>query len=44
VAVVEFLQIIPPGLKGAEFMSQLERDVEAASDALMAEAGFAVPQ
>jgi 1-acyl-sn-glycerol-3-phosphate acyltransferase len=44
VAVVEFLPIIPPGLKGAEFMSQLERDVEAASDALMAEAGFAVPQ
>jgi 1-acyl-sn-glycerol-3-phosphate acyltransferase len=40
VAVVEFLPTIPPGLPNAEFMTRLEHEVETASDALMAEAGF----
>jgi 1-acyl-sn-glycerol-3-phosphate acyltransferase len=39
-AVVEFLPPIPAGLSNAEFMERLEREVESASDALMAEAGF----
>ena len=39
-AVVEFLPIIAPGLTSGAFMERLEREVEAASDALMAEAGF----
>ena len=39
-AVVEFLPVIPPGLKTAAFMAQLEDEVETASDRLMAEAGF----
>ncbi len=39
-AVVEFLPAIPPGLENAEFMARLEAEVEAASDRLMAEAGF----
>ncbi len=39
-AVVEFLPPIPAGLPNAEFMERLEREVEGASDALMAEAGF----
>ncbi|QCO56246.1 1-acyl-sn-glycerol-3-phosphate acyltransferase [Pseudorhodobacter turbinis] len=43
VAVVEFLPTIPPGLPKPEFMERLEREVEAASDALMAEAGFTAP-
>lgn len=43
-AVVEFLPTIPPGLKSGDFMERLEREVEAASDALMAEAGFQVPK
>lgn len=38
VAVVEFLPRIAPGLRGAEFMERLEREVESASDLLMAEA------
>lgn len=42
-AVVEFLPTIEPGLKSGEFMERLEREVEAASDALMAEAGFKSP-
>jgi 1-acyl-sn-glycerol-3-phosphate acyltransferase len=42
-AVVEFLPTIEPGLKGAAFMERLEREVETASDALMAEAGFKFP-
>lgn len=40
VAVVEFLPVIAPGLPKAAFMARLERDVETASDGLMAEAGF----
>jgi 1-acyl-sn-glycerol-3-phosphate acyltransferase len=40
---VEFLPTIEPGLKGAAFMERLEREVETASDALMAEAGFKFP-
>ena len=39
-AVVEFLEPIPPGLGQKEFMEKLEHEVESASDALMAEAGF----
>lgn len=39
-AVVEFLNPIEPGMKQAEFMEHLEREVEAKSDALMREAGF----
>lgn len=39
-AVVEFLPTIPPGLATPAFMERLEREVETASDALMAEAGF----
>jgi 1-acyl-sn-glycerol-3-phosphate acyltransferase len=43
VAVIEFLPTIPQGLKGAAFMERLEHEVETASDALMAEAGFKFP-
>lgn len=39
-AVVEFLPPIAPGLSQREFMGRLEREVETASDRLMAEAGF----
>lgn len=39
-AVVEFLDPIAPGMEQRPFMAQLERDVEARSDALSAEAGF----
>jgi len=39
-AVIEFLPAIPPGLDTAAFMAELERRVEASSNALMAEAGF----
>jgi 1-acyl-sn-glycerol-3-phosphate acyltransferase len=39
-AVVEFLDPIAPGLEQRPFMTQLERDVEACSDALLAEGGF----
>lgn len=42
VAVIEFLPVIPPGLKVSEFMGRLEAEIEPASDALMAEAGFVV--
>ena len=38
-AVVEFLEPVEPGLTASEFMARLEREVEARSDALMAEAG-----
>lgn len=41
-AVVEFLPPIPASLPNAQFMERLEREVETASDALMAEAGFRV--
>ncbi|MDT8857264.1 lysophospholipid acyltransferase family protein [Paracoccaceae bacterium Fryx2] len=40
VAVVEFLPPIPPGLPGHEFMTELERRIETASDRLLAEAGW----
>ncbi len=40
VAVVEFLPAIPPGKPVPAFMKQLEADIEVASDALLAEAGF----
>jgi 1-acyl-sn-glycerol-3-phosphate acyltransferase len=40
-AVVEFLEPIAPGLPAAAFTARLEREVEARSDALMAEAGAA---
>ena len=39
-AVVEFLAPIEPGLAIPEFMARVENEVEAASDRLMAEAGF----
>lgn len=39
-AVVEFLPVIPAGKPVKEFMETLEREVEGASNALMAEAGF----
>lgn len=39
-AVVEFLDPIPPGLDRNAFLSKLETCVEQASDRLMAEAGF----
>lgn len=41
-AVVEFLPVIPAGRPVGEFMETLEREVEGASNALMAEAGFRV--
>ena len=40
VAVIEFLPIIKPGLSNAAFMAELETSIEAASNRLMAEAGF----
>lgn len=40
VAVIEFLEPIPPGLPLPEFMARLEQTVESASDRLMREAGF----
>ena len=39
-AVVEFLPPIAPGRPVGDFMAELERVVETASDRLMAEAGF----
>ena len=39
-AVVEFLPPMPPGMPLRGFMEKLEADIEARSDALMAEAGF----
>jgi len=39
-AVVEFLPVIPTGLPNTAFMARLEAEVETASDALCAEAGF----
>lgn len=40
-AVVEFLPPIPPGRSIPDFMAEMEAQVEAASNRLMAEAGFA---
>ena len=42
-AVLEFLPAIAPGLSIAAFMGEIEARVEAASDALMREAGFPLP-
>ncbi len=39
-AVVDFLPRIEPGLAVPDFMRRLEDDIETASDALLAEAGF----
>jgi 1-acyl-sn-glycerol-3-phosphate acyltransferase len=39
-AVVEFLDPIPPGLSISEFMARMQAEVEEASDRLMREAGF----
>jgi 1-acyl-sn-glycerol-3-phosphate acyltransferase len=39
-AVVEFMPAIAPGLAVPDFMARLETEVEGASNALMAEAGF----
>jgi len=39
-AVIEFLPLVPAGLNTAELMGLLEGQIEARSDALMAEAGF----
>jgi 1-acyl-sn-glycerol-3-phosphate acyltransferase len=39
-AVVEFLPEIEPGMEPKPFMARLEAEIEAASDALNAEAGF----
>ncbi len=41
VAVIEFLPAIAPGLSSDAFMVQLETSIEAASNRLMREAGFA---
>jgi len=41
-AVVEFLPEIAPGLETGAFLARLEAEVEAASDRLMAEAGFVI--
>jgi 1-acyl-sn-glycerol-3-phosphate acyltransferase len=38
--VVEYLPPIPPGMKRAAFMAELERRIEEASDRLAREAGF----
>ena len=42
-AVVEFLPSIAAGTDQRTFLTRLEREVERASNALMAEAGFKVP-
>lgn len=42
-AVVEFLEPIPPGLGKDAFVSELRQAVEGRSNALMAEAGWPVP-
>jgi 1-acyl-sn-glycerol-3-phosphate acyltransferase len=42
-AVVEFLPAIAPGLSRDDFMARLEDEVETASNALMAEAGYHAP-
>jgi 1-acyl-sn-glycerol-3-phosphate acyltransferase len=39
-AVVEFLPAIAPGRSVGDFMADIERVIEEASDRLMAEAGF----
>ena len=44
VAVVQYLDPLPPGMELEAFMAELEERVETASDALMREAGFDVPE
>lgn len=44
VVVFEFLEPIPPGLVRAAFMRELEERIETASNRLLAEAGFEVPE
>lgn len=39
-AVIEFLPVIEPGMPSKVFLAKIEADVEAASNRLMAEAGF----
>ena len=39
-AVIEFLEVVPPGLKVGDFMRRIEPMIEAASDRLMQEAGW----
>lgn len=43
VAVIEYLPEIPAGLPLKDFMTRMETQIETASDALMAEAGFHAP-
>ena len=43
VAVMEFMDPIPPGMPIKEFLPLLEETIETRSDALMAEAGFKFP-
>lgn len=43
VAVIEFLDPIPPGMPPAELLPRVEAQVEAASDRLMAAAGLTLP-
>ncbi|MFA5580429.1 MAG: lysophospholipid acyltransferase family protein [Paracoccaceae bacterium] len=43
-AVVEFLPPVAPGMRLSDFMTMLEDRIETASDALMAEAGLALPK
>lgn len=41
--IVEFLPPIPPGLRRAEFMTELERRIESATARLLAEGGYRSP-
>lgn len=43
-AILEYLDPIPSGLSPRDFMTRLETEVEQASDALMIEAGFVLPE
>ncbi|EAQ04402.1 acyltransferase family protein [Pseudooceanicola batsensis HTCC2597] len=42
-AVVEFLEPLPPGLERHEFLRRLETEIELASNRLMQESGYAEP-
>jgi len=39
-SVIEFLEPLPPGLRGEALLAELQARIEPASDRLMAEAGF----
>jgi 1-acyl-sn-glycerol-3-phosphate acyltransferase len=41
--VVEFLPVIPPGLRRPEFMAELQRRIEEATGRLLAEGGYRAP-